>query len=278
MSKSTYDPAANGPQSAKRYASDCTDSEWSIIEPFTRKREGSGRKRKVNLREVVNAIFYRTKTGCQWRMLPKDFPDYRHVWYYYNIWTEDGTWERINDTLRKRVRRAAGRDEEPTLGIIDSQSVKTTEAGGERGYDGAKQVNGRKRSILVDTLGLLLVLAVHTAALSDYEGAEELFRNAERKCPRLKKVIGDQAYGWNDFAVTVKRLFHFVLEIVQRDRKRKGWYVLPKRWIVERTFGWFGRYRLLNRDYEHRTASSETDIYVASIRMMLFRLDRSKRF
>lgn len=154
----------------------------------------------------------------------------------------------MNDALRKRVRRAAGRDEEPCLGLIDSQTVKTPEAGGDRGSDGGKQLKGRKRSILVHTLGLLLVLVVHTAALADYEAAEGLLHDAERKCPRLQKVIGDSAYGWNDFVRRVSQLFRFILEVVKRDKKRKGCYLLPKRWIVERTFSWFGRYRLLNRE------------------------------
>lgn len=274
MNKRTYAGVAQALQPSKRYASDSTDKEWAMIAPELAQAAGPGRKRTVDLREIVNAIFYRTRTGCQWRMLPKEFPDWRHVWYYYKKWTSDGSWQRLNDGLRRLVRRVVGKQPEPSLGILDSQTVKATEAGGERGFDGGKKINGRKRHILVDTLGLLLVLVVHAANIQDYDGARQVLQQAHTKSSRLQKVIADGMYTKNGLVDWVKQQFRFILEIVTRDKEQKGFVVLPKRWIVERTLAWLGRNRILSKEYEHLTQTSESDVYIASIRMMLRRLDR----
>ena len=249
------------------------DEQWNIIEPLLPlEHDGPGRPIELNMRQVVNAIFYIARTGCQWEYLPKDYPNYHSVYYHYRKLCQDGTWRRINTALRKLDRQRRGRDEEPTAGIMDSQSAKTTEAGGERGYDAGKKINGRKRHIIVDTVGNLLDVVVHAAGIQDYHGAKQVLCKLMETVSTLKKVWADGIYKKGGLISWVRETLNMTLEVVERERGQVGFQILPRRWVVERTFAWLGRYRRLSKDYERCTRSSEGIIYIASIHTMMRRV------
>jgi putative transposase len=275
------------------YPSDVTDAEWEIVRPLVPEPKTNGRHANILRRSLLNAMFYVTKTGCGWEWLPHDFPKWKTVYHYFREWRLSGVWQAIHTVLREVVRSAVGREPQPSAAIIDSQSVKATAVGGpERGFDGGKKVNGRKRHLVVDTQGLVLTVKVHAANISDRDGASLVLDGIPKRFPRIRKLWTDSGYNGRFLSWAAKQLPNWDVEIVKHwwtgikgvwvgpgqepPTIPSGFHVLPRRWVVERTFAWLDQYRRLSKDYERLPTTSETFVYCAMTRLMLRRLVRQQ--
>lgn len=258
-----------------RYSSDVTDEEWAVVVPLLASPNHLGRPREVELRDVWDAIQYIASAGCAWSLLPKDFPPVSTVRYYFYGWRDNGLLAEINRELVAAARELAGRNRQPTAGVVDSQSVKTTENTSVSGYDAGKKIKGRKRHIMTDTCGHLIVLRVHKASIQDRDGALEVFRQLPREAPRLRHVFADGGYAGPKLRDALIGIGRWVIQIVKRSDTAEGFEVLPRRWVVERTFAWLGRCRRLAKDWEKTIASAEAWVLIAHIRRMTRHLARA---
>ena len=258
----------------KTYPSDLTDNQWNHIKELFETENQRGRPIEIDLRSVVNGILFILVSGCQWRYLPKDYPKWQSVYYHFRKWKKSGKWKVVYGILYAEYREKEGRHKHATAGAIDSQSVKTTSVPSSRGFDAGKKINGRKRHILVDTLGLLIAVAVTTASIQDRDGAKLLLKAIKGSGKKIRKIWVDGGYR-GELVKWVKSKCRIVLEVVLRSEEAKGFVLLPRRWVVERTFAWLNNSRRLSKDYERFCDTSETFIYIAMTRLILLRLVNS---
>ncbi|MFO0882788.1 MAG: IS5 family transposase [Pirellulales bacterium] len=262
---------------SRKYPSDLSFEQWEFLSRHLPKPSRWGRK-PIDRRRILDAIFYLLRTGCQWRMLPREFPCWSTVYGVFRQWRITGAWQRIHAALVKWVRKRSGKKPTPTTAILDSQSIRTAEGGEERGYDSAKKITGRKRHIAVDTLGMVQAVVVHGAYWQDYDGACFVAQKLRQNCPRLKRIFADSIYRCNQLPQWMKAQHRYDLQIVKRPRSARGHFdPVPKRWIVERTFAWIMRYRRNARDYERLTENGEAIIHATMIQFVVRRFENMQK-